>query len=637
MRNSFVVMFIAALFSNGCRSDVEAPPDEAAAPSPPTFTSSAPSTATPTVLTEGTSDADQLVGSSANDIILGLGGADSLSGGDGDDLLIGDGFALSPQTEEEANRFLQQATFGPDPDEINAMMGQSYEDWITAQFAVTPTLILPAMLAEFNGTTLQLTGEPGRPKYEAINAASDAQWLAMLAGEDQLRQRVAFALSQILVISHRVPNALADHQDMVAAYMDVLIAGAFGNYRDLLEEVTYSPAMAIYLTYLRNRPEDPDTGQMPDENYAREIMQLFSIGLIALNPDGTPKQAGGSGSAIEVYTNDDVTGLAKVFTGLSYDSSDFDDVVAFENFYRRLRMYEDFHSPAEKTFLGTVIPAGTSGAASIDLALDALIDHPNTAPFVSKQLIQRLVTSNPTPAYVARVSQAFRTGYYRTLLGTQFGDGRPGDMKATIAAILLDDEARDSVAADNPAFGRVREPIMRWVHWARAFEAPAFEPEKHYIMVDASAPSDLGQHPFKSPSVFNFFRPGYVAPGTESAAAGMVAPELQITNASSIVGYANVISLYALGRPQRFANFDPTSFVAPYTDQLAIANDIDALLDNLDLLLTHGTLSDETRDLIADFLNAAPYNSNDVQASNKLRVQLAVIAIMTSPDYLVQR
>ncbi|MEM8660496.1 MAG: DUF1800 family protein, partial [Pseudomonadota bacterium] len=320
-------------------------------------------------------------------------------------------------TANEAARFLSQATFGPSEGDIDQLVDMGLENWLQAELEKPATLHLQDVLSRFpsDGTFLD---EQGNPVPEIIFSASDSFWEKAITADDQLRQRMAFALSQILVISSQ--SDLSQIPQSVAAYMDVLTAGALGNFRDLIEEVTYSPAMAIYLTYLRNQKADPATGRVPDENYAREILQLFTLGLVALNPDGTP-EIGSNGDPIELYDNSDITGLAKVFTGLSFSGAPFNSPVRALPaiaFTERLQMFNVFHSDEEKAFLDTVIPEGSGGVGSIRLALDAIFAHPNVGPFLSRQLIQRFVTSAPEPAYVERVAAAFDTGSYSLPSGT---------------------------------------------------------------------------------------------------------------------------------------------------------------------------------------------------------------------------
>ncbi|MGB1139830.1 MAG: DUF1800 domain-containing protein [Halioglobus sp.] len=535
--------------------------------------------------------------------------------------------------EREASRFLSQATFGPTRSEINDLVSNGPEAWLIDELEAPATLHLDFVLAGFpqDGSFFDENGNP-LPGLQALPAIS--HWRGIIEGEDQLRQRMAFALSQILVVSAdstvgRAPQALAH-------YVDILTRNAFGNFRDLLEEVTYSPAMAIYLTYLRNQKADPATGRVPDENYAREILQLFSVGLVELNPDGTPVE-NPDGSQVELFDNADITGLARVFTGLSWAGTGFNTPVPrvpAPAFYSPLQMFDAFHSTEAKAFLGVTIPAGTSGQDSIDMALDAIVGHPNVGPFIGRQLIQRFVTSAPSPAYVERVAAAFDRGRFDLPGGDSVGDGRRGDLGAVIAAILFDDEARDAAMTADPTFGKLREPVLRFTHWARAFEVNSADATGSSAVLQSISPDALGQQPFLSPSVFNFYRPGYIAAGTETGAAGLTAPELQITNASSIVGYPNFILQYAFELAPRLDPDTPRTFVPNYSPQLALADDPQALLDNLDLLLTHGTLQDDTRGRITDVLDRLAISS---EADRLLRVRVASVMVMSSPEYIVLR
>jgi uncharacterized protein (DUF1800 family) len=535
--------------------------------------------------------------------------------------------------EREAARFLSQATFGPTSGAIAEVVDIGPEAWLMRQLAAPATLHLDFVLAGFpeDGGFYDDNGNP-LPGLQALPGIS--HWRAIIGGEDQLRQRMAFALSQILVVSAdsnvgRAPQALAH-------YMDILTRNAFGNFRDLLEEVTYSPAMAVYLTYLRNEKADPATGRVPDENYAREILQLFTVGLVQLAPDGVPVPRP-DGSDVELYDNDDITGLARVFTGLSWAGAGFNTPlsrVPATAFYSPLAMFDDFHSPEAKRFLGTTIPAGTGGEASIDMALDAIAGHPNVGPFIGRQLIQRFVTSAPSPAYVARVTAAFDSGRYILSGGDTVGTGARGDLGAVVAAVLFDTEARDAAVAADPTFGKLREPVLRFTHWARAFQVNSADARGAPAVLRSNSPEALGQQPFLSPSVFNFYRPGYIAAGTETGAAGLTAPELQITNASSVIGYPNFILQFAFDLTPRPDPDVPASFVPDYTAQLALADDPAALLDNLDLLLTHGTLRSDTRSRITEVLDRLGAASAQ---DRLLRVRVASVMVMSSPEYIVLR
>ena len=542
-------------------------------------------------------------------------------------------------TPESTSEFLTQATFGPTSNDISQLTGTSPSDWFLAELGKPASLNLLYVLTEL--TEPDARDDEGQLSYEKRNTPTFSFWVNAIEGDDQLRQRMAFALSQILVISHAEGNFLFEVPNTVAHYQDILVSNALGNYRDLLEDVTYSPAMGEYLTYLQNVKGEPDIGRMPDENYAREVMQLFSIGLVSLDTDGEVITE--NGVPVETYTNADVTGLARVFTGLSLSGGEFwfdfrtlpDDAL-----HTPMQAYPEWHSELEKSFLGTTIPAGTGPEESIDIALDTLVDHPNTPPFVARQIIQRFVTSHPEPDYIERVSTAFADGQYTLPSGSSVGDGRRGDLAATIAAVLFDEDARNATSRDEDAFGKVREPVVRYVHWARAFDAGTVAKELTFPLYNTTFGGGLAQAPYKSPSVFNFYRPGYVAPGTETGAAGLTMPELQLVNANSIANFANFMTYFVFA----FAANDPdapeaTSFIPNYADELALAEDPTALIEHLDLLLNFGTTTDETKATIVTFLQDIPLeDASDPNYDGPfLRVGLAVLMMMTSPDYTVQR
>ncbi len=527
---------------------------------------------------------------------------------------------------EEASHFLNQATFGADFDAVEGLAYSSPSIWFRTQLEEAPTLHLDALYAA--GI---------RNDFESFRAASDSFWGAIISGDDQLRQRMVYALSQILVISEGSESQLAGRPLTTAHYMDVLTEHAFGNYRDLLEEVTYSPAMAVYLTYLYNRREDPATGRVPDENYARELMQLFTIGLVELRQDGSVI-TDNEGRPVETYDNMDVTGLARVFTGLGLNGPNFwwtDDVEDAQ--YSRLIIFDEQHSSSEKRFLGTVIPPGTGAEASIDAALDAIFAHPNLAPFLSRQLIQRFTTSHPTPGYINRVADTFDAGRYSLPDGTSVGTGDRGDLAATLAAILFDPEARRGPDETENTYGKVREPVLRFTHWARAFNVDGTQAWREDFLWDTSSSGSLGQHPFRSRSVFNFYRPGYVAPGTATGAAGLTAPELQIVNEASVIGFTNFLTAFVTDSTWGDNRTDTLGFHPNYANEMAIADDVDALIDRLDIVFTYGGLTDTTRARMRELLNAIEITAEEAEERRRGRVQAGVLMIMTSPEYTVLR
>ena len=520
---------------------------------------------------------------------------------------------ITPASESGASRLLGQATFGATDAEITRVKDIGYAGWLDAQFA------MPKEQSHVDWLFAQGWHTVALPGGASINGLNASLWRQFMAGKDQLRQRVAYALSQIAVTS-RLGISNGWRAFALAYYMDILLDGAFGSYRSLLEKITASPAMGIYLTYRGNRKADAATGRVPDENYARELMQLFAIGLYELNADGTLKLA--NGKPIETYTQEDISGLARVFTGWNYDpnaQSRAGEPSNLTNLIHPMVMNAAQHEPGEKRFLGIVIPPGTDGVTSMRLALDALMAHPNIAPFVSKQLIQRLVTSNPSAAYVGRVAAVFNDN----------GSGQKGDLKAVVKAILLDADARVDATLTDAAAGKLREPVVRFTQWARAFAANS--PSGKWALPETSNPGTrLGQSPLYSPSVFNFYRPGYVPPGTAIAQQNLVAPELQITNESSVAGFINFMQT-VLGTSGGILNSD---VAANYAEWLTLVDVPASLLAKLNLVLAAGQLSQATLDRIRVALEATPA-STDAARLNRLRS--TILLVMAVPEYLVQK
>lgn len=550
-------------------------------------------------------------------------------------------------TRVATHRFLTQATFGPHKDDFQRLQGTAPSAWFLEQLSLPPSYHRP-LLDEY---LARVDPEVDFTDIFRVSTTTFSFWRHALEAPDQLRQRMAFALSQLLVVSNSGGNLLAVVPQGISYYQDILTQYAFGNYRDLLEAVTYSPAMGFYLTYVDNRPADPETGRMPDENYARELLQLFTIGLRELNPDGTSR-LDESGQPIETFNNDDITGLAGVFTGLTYDARGRQDPEALA---RPMQMVDAWHAREEKRFLGASIPEGTDGIASIDQALDIIMAHPNLAPFVSRQLIQRFTSSNPDPDYVRRVARVFDCGSFTLPEGQQLGSGRKGDLDAVLAAILFDPAVRRG-RDSNPEFGKVREPILRFTAWARAFDVEASTPEYHSLLWQAAEPEALGQHPYRSPSVFNFYRPGYSPPGTRAGRMGMTAPEMQLLDASTIPGYANFMTYFVFegagednelnALEERFDEagvpFDrkaaAESFRVDYSRQVDLAEDPQALVTDLNELLAYGSLSPDTQAAMVDFIEVIPLSGGGLGDQGRwLRVGYAVLMTLTAPEYLVQR
>lgn len=518
------------------------------------------------------------------------------------------------ETREEAARFLIQAGFGGTDSEIDALVGTDAADWIASQMQLPATRTLPLMQAKY------LTSD------ETDAHHSRMLWQTLLTADDELRQRMMFALSQIFVIS---TEDFFDQGYASAYYSVILVDQAFGSYRELLEDVTYSPAMARYLTYYRNLKGDAETGRMPDENYAREILQLFSIGLVELEMDGTPK----AGSP-ETYDNDDILGLARVFTGMSGQGTSFswfDQVDGYR--HQPLAVFDDVHSPLEKSFLGTTIPENTGGAETITQALDTIAAHPNVAPFISRQLIQRFTASSPAPDYVKRVAEVFEAGFYAAPNGQTFGGGVRGDLAAVIAAILLDASVHDDVQAAHE--GKLREPVVKFIQYVKTFDVSDVDVWEEWRFWNTNDPNNgLAQHPFRSPSVFNFYRPGYIAPGTVTGDARYSAPELQIVNEGSSLGFVNFISHYVMRRvddPGSYAGFFPD-----FSAEINLADDVEALVDHLDLKLTAGQLSETARAEIVDVVSTLLVDGEDADKERRKRAQTAILMVMASGAYAVQ-
>ena len=443
--------------------------------------------------------------------------------------------------------------------------------------------------------------------------ADNTIWRKLMSSPDVLRQRVTLALSEIFVVSiNGLPVSWRNM--MTAAYVDILERNAFGTYRKLLDDVTLSTAMGVYLNMRGNLKAD-GRGREPDENYAREVLQLFSIGVNLLNADGSVRTA--NGVALDSYDQASITGLARVFTGWNYDNASSSPSLDVSYVTRPMAVNAANHAPEAKAFLGTTIAAAPASVASataeLKTALDAIANHANVGPFIGRQLIQRLVMSNPSPAYIGRVSAVFNN----------HGAGVRGDLKAVVTAVLLDTDAR-SLAASNSG-GRLREPIARLVQWGRTFAAAS--PTGVWNVGDTSNPSTrLGQSPLRSPSVFNFFRPGYVPPNTTLGSQGLTAPEFQITNESTVVGYVNWM--------QTVVQSGVGEVKADYTPLLPLASDPGALFDKLNLLLTGNQLSAATRTTV---MNAVSSLTSTTDAQKLVRINAAVLLAMASPEYLVQK
>lgn len=559
--------------------------------------------------------------------------------------------ASSLPNVKAAARFLLQAAYGPDlapangtPPNLTEVTSLGFAGWIADQFTRPIGWIQPWVdWGTTNADALQLYGN--LKEFSWWSRAMGAPRLRPDAPTnslpDPLRQRVAFALSEILVTSDR-PEQLAVEQQGMANYYDLMLKHAFGNYRDLLYDVALHPAMGIYLSHLGNQKQVPGSNIFPDENFAREIMQLFTIGLWQLNPDGT-RVLDPNGQPIATYHNSDITELARVFTGLSFgNNANFQ--LDPRDFTVPMKCWDAYHDCNAKTLLGGLAlpprtPAsgniGTAGLADVNAAVSNLFAHPNVGPFIGRQLIQRLVTSNPSTGYVARVAAAFANN----------GSGVRGDLQAVVRAILLDSEARDPARMNEPTWGKLREPLLRVVNLARAFNASS---TSGYYALDQFT-LDHVQDPMNSPSVFNFFLPNHSPPGPITQL-GLVAPEFQILNASSAVTGPNYFWNAIPGDLHRWGHgIAAYAVTLNLTNELALvcpagqinddvpagpALDPDALLRRLDLALTGGTLSPPQFQILREaLLRVGP----GTWEWHRERLRLAIYLITTSADFNVLR
>jgi uncharacterized protein (DUF1800 family) len=505
---------------------------------------------------------------------------------------------------ESAARLLDRTTFGADYALIESVAQEGNQVWLDRQFTLPASNHLPVVTRYGDLYGYEVNANPPPGTYRRF-----AWWERTLTAPDQLRQRVAYALTQVFVVSDNVDDLFINPLGL-ASYYDTLLAHAFGNFRDLLYAVTLHPVMGIYLSHVNNGKSDPVANTFPDENYAREVMQLFSIGLFELNADGSQK-LNASANPIPTYDNDDIQEFAKIFTGLSYGPAQQGGASFFGKqapvLHVPMVMFDAFHEPGEKRLLnGVVVPAGQTGIEDISDAIDNLFNHPNVGPFIGRLLIQRLVTSNPSPAYVGRVAAAFAGG-----------GGMPrGDMRAVLRAVLLDPEAVSGI--------KLREPFLRYVQLNRA--VPATSDDGTYPGLGYVAQFLLQQHVLSAPSVFNFYSPNY-SPAGELGNSGLFAPEFQITTDSTVVGLANLMA-YAIYTDQSIDT--PQGFPAIRLDLSALealADDPVALVDRLDLLLAAGAMNDATKQAIRDAITPV---ANDLPGRVRLALYLAAISPATA-------
>ena len=570
--------------------------------------------------------------------------------------------ALTSPSQTDAARFLIQATFGPTPATIAALQARGINGWLDDQLALPASSAVTALNADAT-TFPNPPRSDGTDYYYYLHWNWHAAWWKLaLTAPDQLRQRVAFALSELLVVG----NLSSIPVKAKVRYYDYLVSGAFSNFRQLLDDISQNPAMGQWLSFKGNQKANPVTGTAPDENYAREVMQLFTIGLVQLQPDGT-LMLDATGQPIPTYNQAMVSEMAKVFTGWTWADSpaattntalftseyspDPDRTLLSDGFtwLSPFRYYDAFHDKTSKSIVSLqqmapldaqpmVIPAGQTGPQDLKTALDTLFNHPNTGPFISRHLIKTLVTSNPSPAYVYRVAQVFAND----------GTGTRGNLGAVVRSILTDYEARSPAVLNNIGYGKIKEPLLRFSAFFRVLNASA--PNGRFMdsfFGDPRAPggyfplgfmsypmNQTGQQPLFARSVFNFFSPTYAPPGAV-AAAGLVAPELEITDGSFSISIPNtfVDFLYRDNAKLPAPPSGPSPFIVlDYSVFTPNAQNPAALTDQLNLIFCGGQMAASTRAQILTAEQAMAAGTSD-----KERVQIGIHLTVVSPSGATQK
>ncbi|MGA1425067.1 MAG: DUF1800 domain-containing protein, partial [Steroidobacteraceae bacterium] len=552
--------------------------------------------------------------------------------------------APPPISKAEAYRFLNQATFGATETDATTLIGlgdssTGYSRWIDSQIIREPSLLLPAVETAYPNPV------PQGFNVGSLNAVRLERWFAnVLQGDDQLRQRVAFALSEIFVVSQ--VGALLNLPNATASFHDMLARNAFGNFRVLLEDVTLHPAMGVYLSMLGNQKAVTGTNLRPDENYAREMMQLFSIGLVELNMDGSVRTDAG-GQAIPTYNQNVIEGFSRVFTGWKWDCPSTLPACTFANTrpqvapvlgynqVKPMRLFTEQHETGSKLVLSypgaaltnATIPAGQTGTKDLQDALDNVFNHPNVAPFISKQLIQKLVTSNPSPAYVRRVAERFNND----------GNGNRGNLEAVVRAILLDPEARSTPSGN--AAGKLKEPLLRLTQFWRAYDATSRSGKLGAAgNFSGGASAVFGQAQGSAPSVFNFFSPFYAPPG-EISDSGRVAPEMQLATEYLNTQIANFFWTQALSRTHNATNLGVDVMYINTSAELLVAADSEALINRVAERLLGGAaqMSVELKAQAKAQIDRTVVPTTNPGTALATRTADAIFFVVTSPEFALQR
>ncbi len=506
-----------------------------------------------------------------------------------------DGGPMAPQ---EAFRLLEQASFGPTLNDIGFVGTEGANIWIDQQMQL-PATFMSDGLAQSNS--------------EKWNEYINVWWRNAVTADDQLRQRVAFALSQILVVS--ADDGLGDEQFGLANYYDILLRHSFGNFRNLLEDVTLSPIMGEYLGMKGNRKPAAEENIQPDENYAREALQLFSIGQVLLNDDGTPV-IDTDGIPLPSYTQTTIENFARIFTGWHFANADHFIWPQNSDYISPMEPWEQFHDTDAKILLqGEKVAAGLSARQDLDIALDNIFNHPNVGPFLSKQLIQRLVTSNPSAQYVSDVTAVFNNN----------SQGVRGSLASTVKAILMHSEARLGHLDNADEFGKLKEPLIRMTQLWRAFAPDSIPSSFDYSWVE----DQLEQALLSSPTVFNFYRPDFSLPG-EINDRGLVSPEFQIVDESSIIKMTSKL-LSASVYSHNYNTANTQTITIDIEREMQLEPNPDELIEHLNLLLLGGRMSIALKDEVKELMSTRVH-----VGAESLRVTEAIFLIVTSPEAALQ-
>jgi len=536
---------------------------------------------------------------------------------------------ISKPTEQQAARFLMQASFGGNYTQIQEVQNKGFEAWLDAE------LNKPWIEAYSHYNWFKDHGYFDiQTKSRGEIGVDNTLWRKLITAPDVLRQRVAYALSQIFVVSMNGLGAMSWRNVGAICYMDLLEKNAFDTYEALLKAVTLSPAMGIYLNMKGSRKASGSSA--PDENYAREVMQLFSIGLYQLNDDGSLKKDI-NGNPIETYTQQNVTQLAAIFTGWWFSS--IEDPAQLDYLNLPMSNNSKYFTTGDKTFFDQKVSGSSIAEKALDQVLKYLANHANVGPFIGRQLIQRLVCSNPSAAYISRITQVFNND----------GQGVRGNLKAVVKAILLDDEARHPPSSSTNtynSYGKLKEPVLRVAQWGRTFKVKS---NNQYALVDfktnpksptgpwymgnlSDDATGIGQAPLRSPTVFNFFRPGYVPPQGELAAASVTAPEFQLCNEVTVAAYLNFMkNTIEAGRND----------VQPdYSADYELAKDATQLVERYSLLLTAGTLPEVKKKIISDAISKITTSRTDSSRNTTYtpeldRIKATIFLIMATPEFMV--